>query len=252
MKDPYLETIMRGDTPDSKTNIDVALDTLLDEYVDAALEETEQNALIPRQVQRAKMKEELKAAAEIPELTVALATAFKILIDEHNKQYVDADDYEAMVQQFRDAGEYLENIEHTTIEEEDIVSLLHFTSSTLRAIFKIAQGQYNENNLRECLSIFTLLSTLDAEHADYWYRLGIVAHQLEEYTLALKAFTKATRLNAKILGSRVFLADIYVKLGSYEEAKAEFDQAVLLAEKETPEPFWLDLLAQIKSNLNKD
>src|SRR5437867_4202256 len=108
MKDLYLEAMMHGEAPDSKKekqtkevkeaketdNVDSALDKLLDEYIDTNFKEDEQNPLTPKHLQRAKMKEELKADAHLPELTTSLETAFKILMDDGNKQYVDSNNYE--------------------------------------------------------------------------------------------------------------------------------------------------------------
>ncbi len=229
--------------------MDIVIEKLLDDYIDVNLIDGEWNSLIPSHLRHDKIKEDLKADAQLPELSILLECAIKILSTEDSKHYLDLRDYEKMVKQFSEAGDYIEKIDLTKPIEEDYASLLHFDDSTMQSIFKIAQEKYNENKIEESFSIFALLSTLKPETFDYWYRMGIIAHQMQQYAFALKAFTNATYFYPDLLGSRIFSADCHLKLGQIENAKTELNEAKILMEKEQPESYWLDLYSQFENNL---
>lgn len=230
----------------------LAEDNLLDYFIEkgSLLGDPSKNLLIPPSLQRAKLKKDLREAAELLDLNIDLSPALQILKEE-GASYLDSAVYEEMIDQLSKIAFYLDQLDFSKPPKASLSSSLHISESTLQAIYKIGLAKYDEDKLDDSLSLFGLLASLDHENEEYLFRLGIVATKMESWDLALKAYTYALYLNPDLLGARIFSAECYVKLGRIEDAKEEIKDAKEMIELTHPEPLWLEVLTSIEGSIKQ-
>lgn len=233
-----------------KDKFELAEDKLLDSFIEkfSLLESSQLNKLIPDSIKKAKIKEDLRKSIKCLDLDINLGPAFEILIKDRHL-HIEEDRYEEMVTQLLDIPVYIEKIDLSQPVEEKLYILFQISQSTMQSILNIGLAKYNEEEFEASLSIFYLLSALDRNNADYWYRLGIVAIQTEKLNLALQGFAYAIYLNREFMGARIFSAQCYIKLGEIENAKAELVEIKKNSAKISSERIWRELIANIEYDL---
>ncbi|MBA3238343.1 MAG: hypothetical protein H0T62_08385 [Parachlamydiaceae bacterium] len=249
MNDIYLQ--LHGDDKDSShisaDKFENAEDKLLDDFIDkfSLLEASQINKLIPESIKKAKIKEDLKSSIKCLDFDINLGPAFEILFKDRHL-HIEEDKYEEMVIQLLNIADYIEQIDFSKPIEESFYSLFHISPSTMQSMFQIGIAKYNEEEFESSLSIFYLISSLDQTNADYWYRLGIIAIQIEKLNLALQGFAYAIFYNRDLMGARIFSAQCYLKLGEIEDAKAELTEIKKNSAKISSEPIWRELIANLE------
>ncbi|MBA2368190.1 MAG: tetratricopeptide repeat protein [Candidatus Protochlamydia sp.] len=220
---------------------------IIDTYIESeGLDDNPPNPFIPPQLRHSKLREEIKSQAQSKELSDYLNLALETLKTD-GVCYVHNVDYESMMNQFSEANENLNKVDINHPLEQNYRHILHFSDSTMQSIFKIAQAEYSNNKFEESLSIFAFLSFLEPEDPDYWYRFGVLAHQLKRYEAALTSFTNSLSLDANFLEARIYTAYCHLKLGQLGEAKDDLDKIHELADSSTIDPIWSKMISELEA-----
>lgn len=260
MPDPYLEAMMHGEILNKKKNkppkggdipkdrFEIALDKNIRQMVDLIYADIEpiHGQLISPEMQRKKIEADLRESLGSPELSQYLDTAFKTLLNE-GKQYLEPENYETMIKEFSKAIEYLDQLDLEKLLSEPLDKVLDIHTETIDSIFKIAIEKYKEEQYNASLALFVLLTILQNEDFDYWYRAGIAAQQCENYTFAIKGYNTAENLNPELIGAYLFATECYLKLDQKSEAKDKFEKAKILAGKSPLDSNWTSVYNYIGS-----
>lgn len=251
MPDPHLEAMMRGIPPPGKKNeseednlpkdrFEIALDKNIRDMVDYIYADsvpTQGQHLLPPEVQRKKIETSLRESFASAEFSRYFDTALEALIND-GKQYLEAESYEKMTKNLLEALESLDQVELEQLLDEPLDKAIHLHSETISSIFKIAVAKYTEEQYKTSFALFVLLTTLQNEDFDYWYRAGIAAQQCENYTFAVKAYDKAAALNPDLIGAHLFAAECHLKLHHKSQAEAEFEKAKALSKGHPLDTKW--------------
>lgn len=245
--DPNKKEDQSSSQNEKKDEFEIAEDKLLDDFIDkfSLLESSQQNKLIPDSIKREKLKEELKSSVKCLDFDINLGPAFETLL-KAKPPYIEENSYDEMMSQLSNISTYVDTIDFSQPIEESFSNLFHISQTTMKTIFEIGLTKYNEEEFNSSLSIFYLLSTLDRDNADYWYRLGIVSLEIENLAQALQAFAFTLFINPDLLGARIFSAQCYLKLKEIDDAKAELAEIKKNSAKISSEPIWRELIANIE------
>ncbi len=259
MVDIYLQLALGGELnkvngnhvlqkKDNSNKFELAYDQLFDHIVENLPSNniTSENVFIPKSLQRSKYKKDLINDTQFLNLEISLNSAIDFLTNKNECQsYLSPEEHEEIVEQFSTISRYLEQIDFKRPLSKKLYSLLHITESCMESILKVGTAKYNDKDFETSMAIFALLSSLDNENGQYWYRHGIAAVQMGKLGLALQAFAFTLYFNTEVLGARLFSADCYLKMNQIDDAKAEIQEAKSIVEKISPEQIWIDLLSDI-------
>ncbi|MBA3237070.1 MAG: tetratricopeptide repeat protein [Parachlamydiaceae bacterium] len=252
MDPQYLQAMMHGEIFQKKNEVTdplgLAIDKQIDSEVDAMeLEEdpTHKNMLSPK-LRRKKIKMELKDAVRMDELSQLLESAVKLLMSE-GPSYLSEKAYRLLVSEFSTIQHKIKNINLEQLNNVNMSSVVEISDESLNAIADVAAEKYSKELYLDCLSLYTLLSVLNSEQSEYWFRLAIAAQKFGNLDLATRAYTTAATLDPKHIGARLFAAECYIQRNLLTEAKAEFNAAEEIVRNNEIEKKWLDLLPLIKS-----
>lgn len=226
---------------------------LLENYIESEslLKNFPSNPHIPEHLANAKVKEDIKTSIQMPELNDHIGAALTLLNNDECTRYISLDDFNEMKKQFKKSTYYLSNFKFSKSLNINYAEILHIKEKTLDDILKIAVHMFNEKRVGDCMSLLVLLTVLKPEDFDYWFRLGIAAHQLENYPLAIKAFTSSLHLNPEYLGAVIFLTSSYLKNNQNDLAKVEFGNAKNLMQKKPTDSEWKELFQEMERNFRK-
>jgi tetratricopeptide (TPR) repeat protein len=237
----------KDETSDHLTKV---YDKMIDDYIQSAGLESNQppNLLIPPHLRLAKLRQEIKNEIESVELKEYLKIAFQSLIND-GENFVDSEEYGRMCDQFSESSDYLNEIDFNKSNEENFQKLLHIDDTSMETVLKIAKGEFRDNKFEESLSIFALLHFLVPEDPEYSYRLGIVARRTHKIELALRAFSNAASLDPEFFQPRLYAAESHLKLGHFQEAAVEIDEAKKILDLTTMDPIWSDWIVELEKGV---
>lgn len=219
------------------------------EHADLMMErEYRDEGLMSWEMQREKYKNEFFEALEMEPLADALNQAVRDLIDEGGN-VLDSKEYADLIDEIREAA----NTFDAFIEENSIPEILNtatgFSLSALANIELIALDFFHRGQVENSINIYTLLTILDGNHADYWYKLGIGLQEVGNLEKALSAYACCHILDPRNIGSYVFSAECYLKQDFRDDAKVELDLAEFWMTTEDPEGNWKDVINQVKRKM---
>lgn len=225
MRDPYLEAMLKGEGPKkgAKDRFEIALDKSINEYLDTFSFDEEPGQLISPLAKRKKIGEELKESLTHSELNDYLITAVQV-IKRDGKQYVEKEIYSKLLEEFTNANQILNTMGLEQTLTEDFSQILHLSSETITSLFNIAVAKFKEESFYDSLAIFVLLTVLQPDEFDFWYRTAIAAQACENYSLALDYYSIALILNPELIEARLFSVECYLKQGRASEAKQEYNE----------------------------
>ena len=231
MSDPYLMAMMRGEFSGQKTKatvpkdkFDMAAEKYLEQYVETLDLEIDdgRNQLDTLEVKKARMCLQIMSELRFKELDSLVIKGLKYVVAE-GAQFLDQGLYGAMLDQFTEMGEHLEDLDFD--KPENFNDWSNLTQDVLDGIVRIGIAAYGRGQYALCLSMFALLASVKSDNADYWLRLGIAAQKNEDYELALKAYTFAIKINPVLIEARLFSAECYLKKSLVQNAKEELVEA---------------------------
>ncbi len=222
---------LQKDTP--KSQYELEIDKEIDDYVDHMELDLDPKklALKSEKMQKAALKQELKEAIKLPEMSQQMKLAKKILKSEA-KNYLSEESLQILNSDLATASERLAEIKIDEGGDSNIQNLIKMSDTSVDSIAQIAQEKYKEERLEECLSLFYLLTILNPENDEFWFRLGIIAQQCEKYELALRAYAVTFDLDPENLAAKLFSAECYIGLNRTDEALQEIEAVKKLAESE--------------------
>lgn len=259
MDDPhYLRAMMHGEIhgkkkqPEKKnapkSRLDEELDKEIDAYVDSIELEEDPKALQSSKAKRESLRQEIKEAVKLPELSKLLETAIGIIFSEGAK-YLSPEENDKLLSNFSQASTRFASMHLSDATDKNLQELVEISDDSMNSMVTIAIAKFKEERFADCLALFSLLSILNPAYSEYWFRMGIAAQKCENYDLASKAYEAASQLDPKLIGSRLFAAECFVERGLTDQAKAEIAAAKKIAEENKVDQMWLDLLPAIESTI---
>ncbi|MBS0655443.1 MAG: tetratricopeptide repeat protein, partial [Verrucomicrobia bacterium] len=141
------------------------------------------------------------------------------------------DAYEAVKENFNEAKSSLEKVDP---KEMRVDQVLGFTEHTIESIFTIGSAKCQEGDYPTALSLFIVLTILQPNDFDLWYRTAIIAQGCEDFDLALRAYAEAVKLNEGLVEAYLFSAECYLMKGLQQEAKEAYLKAEKVVETASP------------------
>jgi tetratricopeptide (TPR) repeat protein len=221
--DLYLQTLMNGEIM-KKAMVSVKEDSIFEPLKQAVDEEIEKRleGFIPNPLQsleqkRAALREELKNEMELHELSSYLKRACQTF-GSTGHSYIEHERFVQIEEEFKEAYQIIADPDFS-IESLDLRESLDISDQTLQALYDFAVAQFDEGLVLESLSLLILISQFIFDNPDIWYRLGIIAHQLENYDLAIRAYQGAIALNSALVGARLWLIECLLIENRTQEAQ---------------------------------
>ncbi|MBA2369587.1 MAG: tetratricopeptide repeat protein [Candidatus Protochlamydia sp.] len=187
------------------------------------------------------MKQEMLAQANQTEIDSYLLEAFTFINASEN--YFGEELYRLILNEFKKLDHLIQQMDPN--QPEAIENFYIFDPSIAHEIFKLAIVKFQEEEIS--LAIFVLLTLLNPENDEFWYRQGIAAQKIEKYDLALKAYEEALTINPDLIGAKLFLVECYLENGSIEKAKSQFAEAKLLTENTGTDEMWISFIKEIEN-----
>lgn len=264
MRDLYLEAMLHGEIPTKrvaitspkkveKTRFEVAIDKNIEQILNCFTFDDGppgQIQLISPQMKRKKAEDELRESFKNSELDEFIETAMTTLIDE-GREYLESATYEEMVADFKAATAELNQLNLDEDLPDDLNKILHISAKTIEAIYKIALAKFEEEKYAPALALFVLLTLLQPEDFDYWYRTGIIAQLCQNYKWAVNAYENAAICHPESIGARLFATECHLALNQRPEAEAEYAEAKKISETISLEENWREIFKYIGTTLSK-
>lgn len=262
MDHAYLSAIMHGEVsikkkeaPKAETSKKIQLhkevDRQIDSYVDGLeLEEDfngSHNGLMSPLQKKEKLKFEMKEAAKLTKLSQQLDAALTLLSSEASK-YLTQEAFERLKSDFNTASTVLSDVKAENFINTDLQKLAEISDETMQSIAEIAIAKFSEERFEECLSLFVLLTNLNPNNPDFWFRQGISAQKCNDLELASNSYEAAAELDRNAIGQVLLAAQCYIMQDRTEEAKNKINAAKKIAAeaKGEVEASWLELIPALE------
>jgi tetratricopeptide (TPR) repeat protein len=233
-----------------KNSDEIAYEEAIQNQVDylMSLEDGQANSLLPPAARRAKIEHEVRALADFSEFGKTIALAFEILRNEGLALLGNDHDNEILQDSLDKLSEQLEDLELNDLTDDKLKEAYSMSPESKQLILKVGIEKYRHEKFKDSLMIFTLLSTIDDEEPDYWYKLGLMAQKTENYGLAREAFSKTSQLAPDFIGAHVFAAECDLKIGRRGDALTELKKAKECLSKNKSDD-WQDQIFEIERML---
>ena len=110
-------------------------------------------------------------------------------------------------------------------------SLLKLRNETLLWIYRLGAQRFEEKKFDEALSFFMVLVALNSRVCDYWIALGTTQQALLLDADALISFSLAAVLDPEYAMPKCHSAEIYLRLGRFDEASLEIEALAEIIQK---------------------
>lgn len=233
-----------------KDRYQLALEETIKQYVKTLMEEEDLSrcSLISPEMRRIKLEQELLEAVDMPEFGQYLSSAIQIL-EHEGGNYLEKEEYQSLLSEIDTLRSHIENLDLNTVDDSSLKEALAVPASARASILKVGISKFTEELFQDSLSIFTLLSTLDTEDPDYWYRVGLTAQRSKQYPLAIKAYAACSDLAPEFLGARIFSAQCYLKTGNKDQALSQLAEAKNILKTSKAEEEWSTQIENIEELL---
>jgi len=224
-----------------------ALKQEMDEEIEKRLESFIPNPLQSLEQKRRALYEELKNEMELHELSSYLKRACQTF-SSTGRSYIEHRRFAQIEEEFKEAYQMIADSDFS-IENLDLREFLEISDETLQALYDFAVAQFNEGFLLESLSLLILISQFISDNPDIWYRLGMIAHHLENYDLAIRAYQEAIVLNSALVGAQLLLIECLLIENRTEEAQAKLKDMKNYFDSKTIESTWQKVWVQLDQKL---
>ncbi|MBA2369511.1 MAG: hypothetical protein H0V82_10885 [Candidatus Protochlamydia sp.] len=261
MSDPMLFDLMHGVGLPSKSGnkaplaiikdpLEIEFNEAIQEQIKSEMENevrSEYNLLSPA-MKQAKRKQEIIEEASFKEVSQNLSLAVKILMDE-GSQVLEKEEYDDLLKSLVHINSNLDSLEPKHLNDESLQAALKIPDTCGRFILKIGVDKYSQGLVDESIALFLLLTIVNPDEPDYWFRLGLAAKKNQNYSLALNALATTTELAPEFIGAHIYAAHCHLKMYSKENALAEFAIAKEIQEKTQIEEKWLQSMNEVENLL---
>jgi tetratricopeptide (TPR) repeat protein len=202
------------------------------------------NPMLPENVLRQRLKEQYLKEARMDELNDHIKNAFRI-IQEEGGNYLSENEWNDLKNEIEKGFEIIRNLDEEILHEMSFLDMLGLTDKALGAIETIGRKKYQEKDFENGLSIYAFLTTLLQDHADLWYRLGILLQEKGDLERSIVAYDTAFELDGtedKNVGPIVFSAECLKLLGRKAEANERLEKARELIHSNQSQSKWLESL----------
>ncbi|MBS0654334.1 MAG: hypothetical protein JSR46_01025 [Verrucomicrobia bacterium] len=232
----------------SKDKFEQETERMIETYVDTLELEDDpaQNHLLNIKMRKERLKQEMREALKLPELSKQIESAIGLLLTE-GARYLTREANQTLQSDLSHAAAQLEGIEREKTSSMNLQAITKISDASMKAITDMAIAKFTEERFQDCLCLFSFLTILDPGYSEYWLRLGIAAQQCENYEMASRAYAAALELDPGSISAHLFAAECFVKCVLLDKAKAELAAAKKIAESSTVDQTWLDLLSSIEN-----
>lgn len=247
MNNKYLKSLPAIDSANSKgsSHLDSEIDSEIEVQIQSQTFEDDTGLLSTAQRQE-RARSVLKEVFQMKELTYQVQEALTIICSEGQK-YLTSEQYKKLLKEIRHSAEILGDLDLTLIMTANFKEILHVSNESVDAIVEIAVAKFDEEQFGACLALFTFLTVLTPESADYWFRAAIAAQHNQDDDLALKNYAIAAQLAPELAEAHIFAAQCYLNKGLSPEAAEEYEEAKkILSESHDTGP-WKDLLIDVET-----
>lgn len=263
MQDPNLSALLHGNDTKEKSRkslssnsteqtsaFNQALKKNIDEYINALMKEHDptKDKFLSQSALKEKIEEEVRESLNFAETGDLIASAIKI-INNDSHSYLSNEDYLILINEIENLHSKINSLTFDQLNDETFKSAFSVPANCRDHILNIGISKYNDGLIPDSLALFTFLSHLDRDDADYAYRLGIVAQKNERFNLALQAFARASALDPKLLGSRLFSAECFLASNQMEKAERALDEVKEMAKVNPLDAEWQALISEIESKI---
>ncbi|MBA2368719.1 MAG: hypothetical protein H0V82_06820 [Candidatus Protochlamydia sp.] len=256
MRDIYLELMMHGEFLNKKNpsnnlkqkdQFEIAEYFLINEQINQypLIENSIQNKLISHSVMQSKYKDELRKEIQSFYTDYQLEKGFNLLLQE-SSNYIDGENYKKITDEISKINYYINKIDYSKPLNSKLSVVLHISETTIETIIKIALANYNEEDYESSLSLFSILACLETDNEMFWYQLGIVASQIQQFNLALQAYNFAIILNPNLWGAKILSIECYINTKQLSLARSELIELKKNITISSLEPIWLELIARLE------
>lgn len=260
MRDPALEALLKGAPFDKsilpqkrpKTPFDIALEEEVESYLAEHPPESDPSRLhlLTPEAQRSKLKLELIENAKKQDVTPYIKEAVE-LVHKQGSQFLDSSENETLQTELDNAAKKVALLDVKQLIQGHFQELLDISNNSMDALFKIGVVFFDVTEYGHSMAIFVLLTTLNANSAEYWFRFALAAQMNDQNDLALRGYNNALTIDHEFIAAEIFCSQCYLTLGRNAEAEVHYQQAQMISKSTEPAPEWLKLLDQIGSNFTK-
>jgi len=227
------------------------IDALAEEYAEEMGCDIPGSSLLPKQAKKDKLKFEFKEKVKMKELNQRIFKALDILRNE-GKEYLPEDLDAKLQRDLKQAAVTMKQFDYKTDRITNFARLLGIGEDSLEAIDSVAKVKYTDEKIDDALSLLVFLTTLAEDNAEYWYELGICFQDLNQFDMALKAYTNCLEVNPNHMGSQAFCTECYLNLDQKNKAWDSFYKAKSLMVEQNLEQEWAECLESHKNLLGFD
>ncbi len=243
-------SMTKKESPKTKNRFEIAFDESIQHQIDLLMNQDEvlgSHKLLPKEARRKQLEHEIRASHDFSELGKHISEATEI-IRLQGRNYLAEEDYITLINELNLLGQRLVTVDFKDFQQ-NFNEAFSLPASSRETIMQIGLAKFNEENLSQSLSIFTFLSELDFENADYFYRLGLIAFKNQEYEKALEALKKAASLAPDFIGIRIFAGECYLLTHQRDEALKELEVAKKLLISTSVDKVWEKCILNLESAL---
>jgi len=206
------------------SRFDKAISQGIDEHLATLSFERGENMLISPELKKARVREELKETLEMKDLSSQIEMAFEEILQTAT-QDLSSDESSILMKDFMHAALVLDHFDPQTPMEKTFQQILEISQLSIESIYKIALMRFDEEHYDKCLALFTLLTLLRPDIADYWFKSAIAAQYAKNEDMALYNYSIAKQIDPELAMAHIFSAECYLRKGMRSEAKGEVAEA---------------------------
>lgn len=221
----------------------------IEQLADAIVGDTDfynPRSLLSLEQQKAKIRQEVLAALEIPSLTTRLQRGLDTL-KRHTLELFTSEEQAELGSALEKMGRGQANWEETTQTLQDALAI---SDASMHLFYRAANDAYHRQHFEEAGDLFTLLTVLNPYGEHYWIGLGGTAQMLAHYEDALFAYRAAMEINNAYALTHLLACECSLALGQLDQAVTQWERAEKLMQSPAQgNPLWEKLAKNLKANL---
>lgn len=168
-----------------------------------------------------------------------------VIFETEGQYYLPLRENSALLQDLISVYAKLDALSLENLNEESFLQALTPGEESLESILEIGIGKFQEGLTKDALSVFSFLTLICPDESEYWYRLGLIAHDEGHYKLALNFYSLAISLPGNLIAPHLFSSECHWNLKNHALAQKELATAKALLLKNPDEteliPYFYEL-----------